>query len=134
MRDAARESGIEAALAAPLLVRGEVVGLLAVYPRRGRLPTQYEAALLAPLAALLAVAAQNAQLHERATELGRQREAALRSEREAAKRLGALYEISRSFAQSLSLEATLDALVETIVGVLDIDAAVIPCRTSGVSR
>jgi len=125
VRDAARESGIEAAVAAPLLVRNEVVGLLAVYPRRGGLPTQNEAALLAPLASLLAVAVQNAQLHERATELSRQREAALASEREAAKRLGALYEISRSFAQSLSLEATLDALTETIVDVLDVDAAVI---------
>jgi serine phosphatase RsbU (regulator of sigma subunit) len=124
-RDAVRESGIEAALAAPLLVRDDVVGLLAVYPRRGQRPTQNEAALLGPLAALLAVAVQNAQLHERATELGRQREAALASEREAAKRLGALYEISRSFAQSLSLEATLDALAATIVDVLDVDAAVI---------
>ena len=124
-RDAARESGIESALAAPLLVRDEVVGLLAVYPHSGRLPTRNESALLAPLASLLAVAVQNAQLHERATELGRQREAALASEREAAKRLGALYEISRSFAQSLSLEATLEALTETIVDVLDVDAAVI---------
>ncbi|HLY94719.1 MAG TPA: SpoIIE family protein phosphatase, partial [Gaiellaceae bacterium] len=124
-RAAARESGIEAAVAAPLLVRNEVVGLLAVYPRRGRLPTRNEAALLAPLASLLAVATQNAQLHERATDLGHQREAALASEREAAKRLGALYEISRSFAQSLSLDATLDALTETIVDVLDVDAAVI---------
>ena len=124
-RDAARESGIEAALAAPLLVRDEVVGLLAVYPHRGLLPTQNEAALLAPLASLLAVAIQNAQLHERSTELAHQREVALTSERKAAKRLGALYEISRSFAQSLSLDATLDALAETIVDVLDIDAAVI---------
>ena len=33
----------------------------------------------------------------------------LASEREAAKRLRALYEISRSFAQSLSLETTLEA-------------------------
>ena len=39
-----------------------------------------------------------------------QREAALASEREASQRLRALYEISRSFAQSLSLEATLEAL------------------------
>ncbi len=124
-RDAAREAGIEAALAAPLLVRDEVVGLLAVYPRRGALPTRNEAELLAPLASLLAVAIQNAQLHERSTELANQRELALTSERKAAKSLGALYEISRSFAQSLSLDATLDALAKTIVDVLDIDAAVI---------
>jgi serine phosphatase RsbU (regulator of sigma subunit) len=35
----------------------------------------------------------------------------------------ALYEISRSFAQSLSLEATLEAVASTIVDVLDVDAA-----------
>jgi serine phosphatase RsbU (regulator of sigma subunit) len=124
-RDSARAAGIEAAFAAPLLVRDDVIGLLAVYPRRGRRPTENEAALLAALAGQLAVAVQNAQLHEQTAELSEQREAALASEREAAKRLRALYEISRSFAQSLSLEATLEALASTVVDVLDVDAAVL---------
>jgi len=125
VRDAARESGIEAAFAAPLLVREEVVGLLAVYPEHGRRPTESEAALLAALAAQLAVAVQNAQLHERTAELSRQREAALGAERESARRLGALYEISRSFADTMELDQTLDALARTVVDVLDVDAAVI---------
>jgi serine phosphatase RsbU (regulator of sigma subunit) len=124
-RDAAREAGIDAALAVPLMVRDEVIGLLAVYPQRGRRPTENEAALLAALAGQLAVAVQNAQLHEQTAELSTQRETALASEREAAKRLRALYEISRSFAQSLSLETTLEALAETAVDVLDVDAAVL---------
>ena len=124
-RDAAREAGIGSALAAPLLVGDEVIGLLAVYPERGRQPSGSEAELLAALAAQLAVAVQNARLHERTAELSAQREAALASERESARRLGALYEISRSFAQSLSLDATLDALASTVVDVLDVDAAVI---------
>ena len=68
-RDAARESGIDAALAVPLLVRDEVIGLLAVYPQRGRRPTENEASLLAALAGQLAVAVQNAQLHEQTEEL-----------------------------------------------------------------
>jgi serine phosphatase RsbU (regulator of sigma subunit) len=125
VRDAAREAGIDAALAVPLRVRDDVIGLLAAYPDAGRPTTESEAALLSALAAQLAVAVQNAQLHERTAELSAQREAALASEREAARRLGALYEISRSFAQSLSLEATLDALVRTVVEVLDVDAAII---------
>jgi serine phosphatase RsbU (regulator of sigma subunit) len=125
VRDAARESGIDAALAAPLVVRDDVIGLLAVYPERDRRATENEAELLGALAAQLAVAVQNAQLHERTRELSRQREAALASEREAARRLGALYEISRSFAQELSLDRTLDALAQTIVDVLDVDAALI---------
>src|SRR5581483_7504205 len=107
------------------VARDEVVGLVAVYPPSGRRTTEDEHALLAALAAQLAVAVQNARLHERTAELSLQREAALASERAAARRLGALYEISRSFAQELSLEKTLDALAQTIVEVLDIDAAVI---------
>jgi serine phosphatase RsbU (regulator of sigma subunit) len=125
VRDAAREADIDAALAVPLLVRDDVIGLLAAYPARGRTTSESEAALLAALASQLAVAVQNAQLHERTAELSAQRETALASEREAARRLGALYEISRSFAQSLSLDATLDALVRTVVDVIDVDAAVI---------
>ncbi len=125
VRDAVAEAGIAAAVGAPLVVRDEVIGLLAVYPQRGLSPGESGITLLAALASQLAVAVQNAQLHERTAELSSQREAALASERDAARRLGALYEISRSFAQSLSLEATLDALARTVVDVLDVDAAVI---------
>ena len=80
------------------------IGLLAVYPQRGRRPSENEASLLAALAGQLAVAVQNAQLHEQANELGAEREAALASEREHARGCSAHYEISRSFAQSLSLD------------------------------
>jgi serine phosphatase RsbU (regulator of sigma subunit) len=122
---AARETGIGSALAVPLVVRGEVVGLLAAYPQGRPAAGEHETALLAALAGQLAVAVQNAQLHEQATRLGEEREAALAAERAAARRLGALYEVSRSFAQSLSLEETLAALARTVVEVLDIDAAVV---------
>ena len=43
-----------------------------------------------------------------------------------AKRLRAQYEISRSFAQSLSLDATLDSVTTSVVELLDVDAAVDP--------
>jgi serine phosphatase RsbU (regulator of sigma subunit) len=122
---AARETGIESALAVPLVARGEVVGLLAAYPRGAPATGEHETALLAALAGQLAVAVQNAQLHEQATRLGEEREAALAAERAASRRLGALYEVSRSFAQSLSLEETLAALARTVVEVLDLDAAVV---------
>ena len=39
--------------------------------------------------------------------------------------MNALYEISRSFSQTLSLDATLDAVTTTLVEQLGIDAAVI---------
>ncbi|HEX5798729.1 MAG TPA: SpoIIE family protein phosphatase [Gaiellaceae bacterium] len=125
VRDDAVAAGIDAVVALPLLVADEPIGLLALYPQEplGRAPT--EAALLEALAAQLAVAVHNARLHEQATQLGRELEVVLESERESARRLGALYEISRSFAQSLSLETTLDVLAESIVTLLGIDAAVI---------
>jgi serine phosphatase RsbU (regulator of sigma subunit) len=123
--DAAAEAGIEAALAVPLVAHEEVTGLLVVFPPRGKTLTENEAALLTALAAQLAVAVQNAQLHERATQLSGERERALDAERAASKQVRALYEISRSFAQSLSVEATLEAVANTIVEVLDVDAALI---------
>jgi serine phosphatase RsbU (regulator of sigma subunit) len=123
--DAAAETGIEAAIAVPLLAGHDVIGLLGVFPARGRVLTENESALLSALAVQLAVAVQNAQLHERAKQLGEERELALDAERAASKRVRALYEISRSFAQSLSLDATLDAVASTVVDVLGVDIALI---------
>jgi serine phosphatase RsbU (regulator of sigma subunit) len=121
----ARETGIGSALAVPLVARGDMVGLLAAYPSGRPEADEHETALLAALAGQLAVAVQNAQLHEQATRLGEERETALAAERASARRLRALYEVSRSFAQSLSLEETLDALARTVVEVLGVDAAVV---------
>ena len=116
---------VAGALAVPLVARGDVVGLLAAYPEKRRNAGEHETALLGALAGQLAVAVRNAQLHEETTRLGEEREAALAAERAAARRLSALYEISRSFAQSLSLDETLGALARTVVDVLDVDAAVV---------
>jgi len=102
--DAAAEAGIENAVAVPLLAQEDVTGLLGIFPAKGKPLSENESALLAALAAQLAVAVQNAQLHERTTRLGAERERALEAERAASKQVRALYEISRSFAQSLSLE------------------------------
>ena len=125
VREAVAEAGIGAALAVPLVAREDLVGLLAAYLPRGRELSANESSLLSALANQLAVAAQNAQLHERTERLATEREEALAAEREAAKRLRALYEISRSFAQSLSLDATLDAVTAAAVELLEADAAVI---------
>ena len=119
------EAGIEAALAVPLALPDEVTGLLAVYPPRDRFPNEHEQTLVAAIAAQLAVAVQNARLHEQAMELGAELEQALASERKSARERSALYEISRSFAQSLSLQETLDAVARTVVELLEVDGAVI---------
>jgi serine phosphatase RsbU (regulator of sigma subunit) len=127
--EAARASlaaaGLDSAVAVTLRVREDAIGLLVAYPPAGRVLAGTEIQLLEALAAQLAVAVQNAQLHEQAKQLGDALGDALASERQAAGQIRALYEISRSFAQSLSLETTLDAVTRTIVEVLGVDAAVI---------
>ncbi len=125
VHDQAAAAQLRSVIALPLLVADQPIGLLAVYPRRRRPLSANESALLVALAAQLAVVVQNARLHERATRLGVELESALAAERETAGRVQALYEISRSFAQSLSLEATLDGLAKSIVKLLGVDAAVI---------
>jgi len=125
VREAVREAEVEAVLAVPLVARGELIGLLAAYLPRGRDLDPNESSLLAALASQLSVAVQNARLHERTERLAAEREEALAAERQSAKRLRALYEISRSFTQSLSLDATLEAVTRAAAELLEADAAVI---------
>jgi serine phosphatase RsbU (regulator of sigma subunit) len=122
---AVAEARIDAALAVPLVAREELVGLLAVYLPRGRALEPNETALLSALASQLAVATQNAELHERTERQATELQETVASERKSAKRVRALYEISRSFAQSLSLDATLDSVTSAAVELLEADAAVI---------
>ena len=117
-------TGQTAAVAVPLRVRDEEIGLLVAYPG-GRALGESDTALLTALGAQLAVAVQNARLHERATELGERLRDVLESERQTSRQVNAVYEISSSFAQSLSLERTLETVTSTIVEVLAVDAAVI---------
>jgi serine phosphatase RsbU (regulator of sigma subunit)/uncharacterized protein YigA (DUF484 family) len=119
------ETGIRRALFIPLVVHDEAIGALGVYKTRTRPYREGEEGLLLALSSQLAVAVQNARLHERAKELGERLERTLESERRSARQLRGLYEISQSFAESLSLQATLDAVVKSMVELFDVDAAVI---------
>jgi serine phosphatase RsbU (regulator of sigma subunit) len=121
--DVLEELGLEAAIAVPLQVRDDLIGLLAVYPAAGRELSENEEQLLRALAAQLAVAVQNARLHEETKLADEERKVALDAEREASRRLQALYEISRVFSESLSLDLTLEAVTRTIVETLEVDAA-----------
>ncbi|HEY8193127.1 MAG TPA: SpoIIE family protein phosphatase [Gaiellaceae bacterium] len=125
VRDAVSEAGIEAAVVVPLRSAGALIGLLVAYLPAERRLRENESALLAALAGQLAVAVQNAGLHEETAQLARDREAALKSERLAARRLEAFYEISRAFSESLSLDETVAAVTRTAVELLDVDAAVL---------
>ena len=124
VRAALRTAGRQAVLGVPLTVREESIGLIVAYPGARRLD-ESETALIAALAAPLAVAVQNARLHEQARAQEVELTAVLESERLVSRRVTALYEISRSFAQTLSLDRTLAAVTETLVKELNVDAAVI---------
>ena len=124
VRAALSAAGRDAVLAVPLIAQEELIGLLVAYPG-GRRLGESETALVAALAAPLAVAVQNARLHERARAQEDELTAVLETERLVSRRVNALYEISRSFAQTLSLERTLAAVTETLVKELNVDAAVI---------
>ena len=125
VRAAVQEAAIEAVHAVPLVAQGEVTGLLAVYPSHGRALTDDQSALLTALAAQIAVAVQNAGLHEDLKRQEAEQKRVREAEAVAARRLSALYEISRSFAHSLSLGETLDAIASTVVDLLEVDVAVI---------
>ena len=122
VREQLAETGIENVVGLPLRVREDLIGLLALYPPRGRTLTPDELALVTALAAQLAVAVQNARLHEEVKRRDGERREALEAEQLASRTLRSLYEISRTFAQSLSLETTLEALVHTFAELLELDA------------
>ncbi len=124
VRSALATAGQASAVAVPLHVRDEAIGLLIAYPGTRKIG-ENDTALLTALAAPLAVAVQNARLHERTKQLGEALSDVLESERQTSRQVNALYEISRSFAQSLSLDRTLETVTSTIVDVLGVDAAVI---------
>ena len=122
------ETGLRRALVVPLVVQDEVIGALAVFDRAPRDHEPGEEGLVIALSSQLAVAVQNARLHERTKELGAVLERTLASERKAARQLRGLFEISHSFTRSLSLDATLDAVAETMVKLFGVDLAAIRLR------
>ena len=125
VRDAVTEAGVDAIASVPLRAGGELIGLLVAYLPSGRRLHANESALLAAFAGQLAVAVQNAGLHEETARLASDREEALRSERRAARRLEAFFEISRSFSESMELEQTVEAVTRTAVELLGVDGAVL---------
>jgi serine phosphatase RsbU (regulator of sigma subunit)/uncharacterized protein YigA (DUF484 family) len=118
-------NGIRRALVVPLIAHDEVIGALAVYKTRARPYREGEESLLLALSSQLAVAVENARLHEQTKQLGDVLEATLESERRSSRQLRGLYEISASFSESLSLDATLAAVAKTMVELFGLDAAVI---------
>ncbi len=124
-RDAVSESGVDAAVSVPLRAGNELIGLIVAYLPRGRRLDENESALLAALAGQLAVAVQNARLHEETMRLARDLDWALDAERRAARRDKAFLDISSSFSDTLELEETVTTVTRSAAELLDADAAVL---------
>jgi serine phosphatase RsbU (regulator of sigma subunit) len=123
--EAIAEAGVRRALVLPLAVGDEVIGALAVFGAHPRPYRAGEEGLLIALSSQLAVAVQNARLHERTKQLGAVLERTLASERRTARQLRGLWQITTEFTRTLSLEGTLDVVASTMVELLGVDAAVV---------
>ena len=100
-----QEAGIEAAHAVPLVAHGDVIGLLAVYPPRGRaLDRRPVGAAGGARRPDRRRGPERAACTRRRSCSAAERERALDAERSPPAGSRRLYEISRSFAQSLSLD------------------------------
>ncbi len=125
------DCGVGRALVVPLVAGDEVIGALAVYEPEARPHAPGEETLPIALSAQLAVAVQNARLHEDVMRSDADRARLLASERATARRLRVLFEISDAFTRDLSFEATLDAVARSMVQVFELSAAGIRMPTLG---
>ncbi len=125
------DCGVGRALVVPLVAGEDVIGVLAVYEPEARPHAPGEETLPVALSAQLAVAVQNAKLHEDAKEYGDERARLLASERATARRLRVLFEISDAFTRDLSFDATLDAVARSMVEVFELSAAAIRMPAPG---
>src|SRR5207249_2023736 len=88
VRGAVEDAGIESVHAVPLVAHDDLIGLLAVYPRRRRVLSEAESELLAALAGQLAVAVPDPAKVEAVRAIFSRPEAASRSAAERALRRG----------------------------------------------
>jgi serine phosphatase RsbU (regulator of sigma subunit) len=122
--EAAAEAGIGGVVGVPLAA-GETEGLLAVYSTRPRRLTPSRQALLVALGGQLAGAVENARRHDEVRAQQEELAAKLARVEEEQRQLRVRREIAESFAESLSLEATFEAVTRAVVEVLDVDAGVL---------
>lgn len=107
-RGFAQRFGLVSYLGVPLVVKDEVLGLIAVYTKEEHAFSEEEVEFLTMLANQSAIAIHNAKLYEQA--------------RRSADELGALHALTVAATQSLDLDIVLRQAVEKITGVFHFDA------------
>jgi serine phosphatase RsbU (regulator of sigma subunit) len=117
-----------AAALVPLTGREQTLGLVMV-TFASELPEEFvdeatagRAGMLSSFGRQIGAALLNARAFERERVMRDRTQRLLESERESARQVRALHEVSRAFANSLSFEETLDAVSEAMAERLDVDA------------
>jgi GAF domain-containing protein/CheY-like chemotaxis protein len=100
-RSLIEREGYRAVLSAPIVIKGQPYGALAVYWWQAYTPEASQVSLLTALAGQAAIALENARLYQAATNRGR--------------RLATLARLTETLAASLSLEDVLDRVVRSAV-------------------
>jgi HD-GYP domain-containing protein (c-di-GMP phosphodiesterase class II) len=117
---------IGAELFIPLIVSSELVGILAVGPKRSELLYSFDDQLtLTTLANQTAVAIEKARLYSVAQRELADRERAEKQLQLQLQRISALHEIDVSITTTVNLKATLQVLLEQVVNQLRVDAAAV---------
>jgi GAF domain-containing protein len=106
--DEVRAAGIESMIAAPVRLRGEIVGVLYAFYGRVVEIAPEDIALATDLAQIVAIAVANARLYEEA----RRREGEAR----------ALFEVGRLISATLEREQVLDQIVEKVLALMRVRA------------
>ncbi len=117
LRQRVLAAGEIAFMAAPLQVKGQIIGSLTLADREGRVFTDEEAALLQAFADQAALALENAQLYEEAKR--RQSEAEL------------IAALAREISGSLEMDAVLERVTEVAREMVGCDLATIALREPG---
>src|SRR6266545_1748196 len=117
LRQRVLAAGEIAFMAAPLQVKGQIIGSLTLADREGRVFTDEEAALLQAFADQAALALENAQLYEEAKR--RQSEAEL------------IAALARKISGSLEMDAVLERVTEVAREMVGCDLATIALREPG---
>ncbi len=128
-REASRDEGINFHGAFPLVVQKRSIGVLCVFTRTDKRPTQHSMDILQIACDQIAIAIENARLYDQSRQFNRELEARIadataKIERRADE-LSALYTVSRSLVASLDLETLLPVIARQVTEALKADRCVI---------
>ncbi len=113
--DFIKKHGLVSSLRVPLLVKGEIIGVITFFTKEEHEFSDEEIELLTTLAGQAAIAIHNSRLYDEARARGTQLQ-------EANLMLSALHAVAAAVSQSLELDRVLQAAIEKITEIFGLDA------------